>query len=254
MPDKASGDSKLPFAPYNAFVSFLNDLAAMDVLPNRLNQQVFAASYSGSSKWQVLKALRFFDLTSEDGTPRAERIKPLLDIKTRKSAMTALLQERYKTLIDLPLASAGPQEVNQWFADQGLDTATARKAKSFFLSAAADNGIAVHELVAAKKGRPLGAGGRRKGRKGGKKDEQQPPPPPPPGNGDQPLSGVLFHPAIDIFLREARKLTERDMWNEKTRQHVIDGFTTQLDLFLPVKTKVRAARGESEKKEAQETP
>lgn len=251
MPDKASGDSKLPFPPYNKFVDFLNDLGAMEVMPNRLNQQVFASSYSGSAKWQILKALRFFNLMSEDGTPNKEGLKPLLDTKTRKAALVSLLQERYKSLIDLPLESAGPQEVNQWFTDQGLDTATTRKAKSFFLSAAADNGITVHELVAAKKGRPLG-GGRRKSRKGGRKDDPPAQPTPPPSGGEQLISGVLFHPSIDIFLREARKLTERDTWNEKAREQLIQGFTMQLDLFLPVKGKVRSPRSDGEKKEAQE--
>jgi hypothetical protein len=254
MPDKASGEVKLPFPPYNKFVDFLNDLGGMGVLPNRLNQQVFATSYSGSSKWQILRALRFFDLTSDDGAPNTERLQPLFDPKTRQAALNALLQERYKNLIDLPLASAGPQEVNTWFTNQGLDAATTRKAKSFFLAAAAENGIAVHELVASKKGggRPVGAGSRRKNRKAGKKDEPTTPTLPATPHVAHSHDGVLFHPAIDIFLREARKLTERDAWNDKAREQVIQGFTTQLDLFLPVKAKARVARAENEKKEAQD--
>jgi hypothetical protein len=46
---------------------------------------------------------------------------------------------------------------------------------------------------------------------------------------------VLFHPAVDAFLREARKLTEGEGWNKAARDRVVQGFTTQLDLFLPTK-------------------
>ncbi len=246
MPGKTTDDAKLPFPPYGGFVNFLNDLAAMEVLPNRLNQQVFGPSYSGSARWQILRAFRFFDLMAEDGIPNPFALAPLLDTKTRQEALATLLREHYKGLFDLPLATAGPAEVNGWFNGVGLDTATTRKAKSFFLAAAQDNGIPLHQLVAS--GRKVRTGrGRRKGGKGGKKDEQiTPPVTPPSGEGSPRLDGsALFHPAIDAFLREARKLTEHETWTKEARDFVVQGFTTQLDLFLPVKAKGRAPRSES---------
>ena len=70
-----------------------------------------------------------------------------------------------------------------------------------------------------------------------------PPPPPPPPRYD----GTLFHPAIDAFLREARKLTEQDLWTKEARDFVVQGFTTQLDLFIPVKAKTRGRRDNTER-------
>jgi hypothetical protein len=64
-----------------------------------------------------------------------------------------------------------------------------------------------------------------------------PPPPPPVSPQRYDTGGALFHPAIDAFLREARKLTEQETWTKETRDFVIQGFTTQLDLFLPVRLK-----------------
>jgi hypothetical protein len=48
--------------------------------------------------------------------------------------------------------------------------------------------------------------------------------------------GVLFHPAIDAFLRNSRSITEGENWTADARKLFIDGFTNQLDLFLPIKS------------------
>lgn len=59
----------------------------------------------------------------------------------------------------------------------------------------------------------------------------QPPPPPTP-----PITeSIIFHPAIDTFLREARKIAESDDWSLADRERIVSGFSTLLDLFLPVK-------------------
>jgi hypothetical protein len=75
-----------------------------------------------------------------------------------------------------------------------------------------------------------------------------PPPPPtpvPPTRDDSAPEGVLFHPAIDAFFREARKLTKQDSWNKQTRDFVIQAFMTQLDLFLPVQKAKLQPRSDS---------
>ena len=53
---------------------------------------------------------------------------------------------------------------------------------------------------------------------------------------------VLFHPSIDAYLRAIRVLTEGDGWDQETRDRVVRGFETQLDLFLPVKKEASGAR------------
>lgn len=239
---RPANESALPFPPYGSFISFLNDLNAMEVLPNQLNQQVFSSSYSGSAKHQILKAFRFFGLMSEAGVPDEKQLRPLMEPATRQLSMGAILQEAYKALIDLPLETAGPAEVNTWFNSIGMDSATTRKAKSFFLAAAKENGIKMHSLVADKT-RKSPAGTRRKRKP--KPGTQILPDPGNPEPQDPRRDGILFHPAIDAFLREARKLTGQDTWTQANRDLLIQGFTAQLDIFLPVKPKGRAPRSES---------
>lgn len=234
---RPANESALPFPPYGSFISFLNDLNAMEVLPNQLNSQVFAASYSGSARVQILRAFRAFSLVGENNAPIEARLRPLLNPDTRKGAIVDLLNEVYKSLIELPLETAGPAEVSGWFNGIGMDPASTRKAKSFFLAAAKDNGIKIHSLVldrSVRRSTPRGPSRRKNGSKKPPADQpsNQLPNLPPPDFG-----GVLFHPAVDAFLREARKLTEGDSWSTEARDHVVAGFTTQLDLFLPVKNK-----------------
>ncbi len=45
---------------------------------------------------------------------------------------------------------------------------------------------------------------------------------------------ILFHPAIDAYLRAARRIIESENWTADARARVIQGFETQLDLFLPI--------------------
>lgn len=159
----------------------------------------------------------------------------------RSATLATAIREKFKALIDLPLETAGPAEVNKWFTDQGMDAATTRKAKSFFMAAAKENGIKMHSLVADRVSR-RGPSGPRKKRAAKNRGE---------GAGDetaettknqhhQRTDGVVFHPAIDMFLREARKVTEGGNWTTEARKFVVDGFTNQLDLFLPVAKKSKS--------------
>ncbi len=81
----------------------------------------------------------------------------------RSAAIGALLREKYESLVvDLPLETAGPAEFNKWFSDQGMDPASTRKAKSFFMAAAQENGIKMHSLVSDRVARRAPAGPRKK--------------------------------------------------------------------------------------------
>jgi hypothetical protein len=173
---RPANESALPFPPYGSLVNFLNDLNAMEVLPNQLNQQVFAPTYSGSSRVQIIRAFKFFDLTTETNGFNLDRLRPLMNPDTRADALAALLCEKYAALIALPLATAGPAEFNKWFNDVGMDPATTRKAKSFFMTAAKENGIKMHSLVADRVATRRGPSSPRKKRGAGKKrdgDDEQ---------------------------------------------------------------------------------
>lgn len=168
---RPANESALPFPPYGSFISFLNDLNAMEILPNRLNQQVFSSSYSGSAKHQILRALKFFELINGDGAPIEDRLRPVMNPDTRPTALPTLFREKYKPLIDLPLETAGPSEFNGWFNAIGMDAASTGKAKSFFMAAARENGIKMHSLVAggARRG---GSTGPRKKRTSRRRDDE----------------------------------------------------------------------------------
>ncbi len=156
-PPKA--DAKLPFPPFGSFDSFLKDLAAMDVLPNVIDQGVFGQGYSGSAKSQILQAFRSFRLIDSNGVPDLGRLQPLLDDRTKNTALLGIMREFYATLFALPLASATPRQVNEWFGQHGLDPQTTRKARAFFLAAAKATGATVHSTVLSKTRR---GGGRRR--------------------------------------------------------------------------------------------
>jgi len=235
-PAKIDDQTALPFATYSSFVSFLDDLHEMGVLPNKINNGVFKPSYSGSGMNLIQRAFRQFGLTNDEGVPDEERLKPLVDPATRPAAMKALLEQKYAGLIALPLATAGPGEFNEWFNKAGMDATATRKAKAFFFAAARENGIEMHPTVAGKVSRRGAPRGKRKSGKRGNGEADatnQTPPltppltPPPPGD-------VLFHPAIDAFLRSARGITEGERWTQAARDGLIAAFTNQLDLFLPI--------------------
>jgi hypothetical protein len=233
-PAKIDDQTALPFATFSSFVSFLDDLHEMGVLPNKINNGVFKPSYSGSGMNLIQRAFRQFGLTDDEGVPDEARLKPLVDPATRPAAMKALLEQKYAGLIALPLATAGPAEFNEWFVKAGMDATATRKAKAFFFSAARENGIEMHPTVAGKVSRRGAPRGKRKGKRAngdGDTTGQTPPvvPPTPPRQGD-----VLFHPSIDAFLRAARTITEGDRWTQTARDGFIAAFTNQLDLFLPV--------------------
>lgn len=160
-PIKIEDQAALPFPPYGSFISFLDDLNAMGVLPNRLNPSIFAPSYSGSTVNLILRAFRLFALSDGDA-PNVERLKPLVDPETRSAALEELLREKYAGLFALPLATAVPSEISDWFAKSGMDATATRKAKAFFFTAARENGIELHPSVAGKAPR-RGLARRRKG-------------------------------------------------------------------------------------------
>jgi hypothetical protein len=99
-----------------------------------------------------------------------------------------------------------------------------------FLALCAEAGIAladspVTEAKVPKSGKSQGL----------KKKTKSTPPPPAPPRIEQQYGGVLFHPVIDAVLREAKKLIDNGDWSEDARKGLVQSFTTNLDLFLPVK-------------------
>jgi len=109
-----------------------------------------------------------------------------------------------------------------------------------FMPLCREAGLAPQSPDVRKRGRPSVATTVRRSResqKGEPKEQKAAPP----VAGIQPaiqtakFDGVLFHPAIDAMLREARKVAESDEWTIEARDRIVSGFQTLLDLFMPVK-------------------
>lgn len=238
---KTQERNNYPYVSAGTFMTTLDHIGAIGGSPNTLDRNALPPSFSGSSKYDVLHAFKFFGLIDKDGRPDTTAVDRLVDSKTRKEALAELLNTHYASLIALPLSTAGPTDVNKWFSDNASPS-TVQKAKAFFIALAKQVGLPMHALVAQsarassgsirrkrkKKGENSGNNGGADATAGAQQFNNPPPPPPPPDK-------ILFHPAVDAFLREARKLTEGETWTPEARQNVIQGFTTQIDLFLPVK-------------------
>lgn len=136
-----------PHVGYASFVTFLDHLNTFGDPPNVINNRVFPTSFSGTTIALTLRALRFFSLTEDDGKPDVGRLRLLMNPETRRETMAELLNEGYPELIALPLATAGPGEIRDYFAAHVTDPTAARKARSFFIQAAKANGLPIHGSV-----------------------------------------------------------------------------------------------------------
>src|ERR1700678_615406 len=154
-----------PSVGYGSLITFLDHLNTFGDPPNLINNRVFRGSFSGTTMALTLRALRFFDLIDEDGKPSEAALKAVMSPDTRQGALTNLLEEKYPGLFSLPLSKAGPGEIRDYFGGFGMDATAVRKARSFFLQAAKENGIAVHGSV-AKETRSRTKGAKRKKDKG----------------------------------------------------------------------------------------
>lgn len=234
--------AEVAYAPWSTFNTALDTLRAHG-LPEYLDRSVFHTQ-SGGTQAVLMATFKAIGALDENN-----KVQPLMhrlvDPAQRKAALREIADSRYSEVLGLGPA-ATPQQFDQVFRDYGLSGATHRKAKAFFLKLAEELGIKLSSYIM--RGTTSGNGSppiptrkvrRIKRNLGGSGSGENPPPPPPP-----PSDTVLFHPAVDAFLREARKLTEGDTWTAEARANVIQGFTTQLDLFLPVK-KARSARKDS---------
>lgn len=144
--EPASEARSLPYSSFGTFLTTLDHFGAVGV-PNLIDPKTLPPTISGSGKYEVLGAFRFFRLIDNNGRPNVDRLPPLTLEKTRREALSDMLREYYPGLFDLPLATAGPSEIRRWFTENAT-ASTVGRAQAFFLSAAKQNGIALHPLVA----------------------------------------------------------------------------------------------------------
>src|SRR5579883_795529 len=146
MEQDNSSKSSRPYAGFGTFLTTLDHYGAVGI-PNVVDRNTLPPSLSGSSRYEILGALRFFGLVDDAGKPNTALLTRLINSDTRRDTLVELLKEHYAGLFALPLATAGPGEVKKWFSENSTPS-TADRARAFFLSAAKQTGIQLHAMVA----------------------------------------------------------------------------------------------------------
>ncbi len=152
-----------------AYIPWNSLLTATEVLeqglPKRLDRSVFP-SFSGSMKSWVLSAFAFLDFTDENGnvTPRLEEWVKSQEAG-RKEIMRAIVESKYKALLDLADEPGTPDQFKKEMEKLGVSGGTTQRAVRFFLAAAKFAGIDIPESWKKKKKSKVsvsGSGSRRR--------------------------------------------------------------------------------------------
>ena len=131
MADESQTEGRVtpPIVGFGSFTTFLNYMAEVGGAPGEITAVTIPAkTFSGSTRYELLRALRFFDLVNERSKTNHERIDPLINPETRKDTWIAILKEKYPDAFALPLQAATPQMIARCFEQYKMDTTSAKKA------------------------------------------------------------------------------------------------------------------------------
>jgi len=165
-----SSVTALPIVPFPSFVAALDHFNEAGGAPSEMHASVFPKNkFSGTTIALLVRAFKQLGLADEQGKTLHEKIDPLIGPDTTESAMRALLQRCYGSLIEFA-GTASPNQFNKWFDEYHMNPEDTRKARTFFLQAARTNDIPVSAFVANKyKTRTRPAGRSNSGRDNAKK-------------------------------------------------------------------------------------
>ena len=140
-------DSRLaaPYHPFRTLLNALDHLTAIGV-PHKIEERVFP-SFSGSMQKQLINSFRFLGLIDAVGAPTQNLLTLADKGKDRKAVLKDILLEQYSELVSLDLTKVSPSQFDDQLKEYGVNGATLRKAKSFFLKAAQYSGIALSPLL-----------------------------------------------------------------------------------------------------------
>lgn len=214
----------LPIVAYGSLITALDHFNEAGGAPSELHTSVFPKkSFSGSTISRLLQTLRALGASDDAGKVIVDRLQPLIEPKTRKSAFENVLRELYGSLIDLPLSTASPNMFNRWFDEFKMSADDTRKSKTFFLHAAKANGITVSNFILnAYKTRSRGATRKR-----------SPKPPPTPRNNVS-EKGPDESPQTNMLNVLLAKFPEfNPEWSAEVQQAWFEGFAKLQDRFKP---------------------
>ena len=145
------------YVPFKTFTSVLESFSSF--LPDKIDATMWP-SYSGGIKSQLMGALKFLGLITDDNHP-TPMLRALADVDPAKRAteFRTIMKAAYGGLMSLDLTKATPGSFDAEMRKYGQEGDTHRKAASFFLQAAKWSGVPLSPLLLKKGGL---AGSRRK--------------------------------------------------------------------------------------------
>lgn len=131
-----------PYAPWQTLMNLL-DRMEKEGVPSRVDKTYFGNSMAGGTQAQIKHALRSLGLIDEDGYTDPSLGRLTAAAADRAGLLREILRERYEPLVMMGDDVTPGQFAEVLREDYGLNGATARKAMTFFLSAAAYTGLSV---------------------------------------------------------------------------------------------------------------
>jgi hypothetical protein len=150
MPEELASRS---VPPYASFATLLHQLERMDRegVPGRIDK-TYLVGMAGGTQNQLRHAMRSLGLIAEDGqTPTQTLIDLAKRPDERPQLLASILRERFPTLVGLG-QDATKGQLDEALGAYQLNGATARKAATFFVSAATYAGIPLSPHIKPKAG------------------------------------------------------------------------------------------------------
>lgn len=166
MSGNGNGSDRGPVPPYLAFATLKSFIATSKAhgLPNRIDASVLP-NLSGTTRGQLLAALRFLDMIDHGGRPRPNLERLMADYETEEwpETLRAILEDKYASIVALNLQSATPSQFSSTFnSNFSGEGETARKGMTFFLNAALEAKMPVSPYIMKNKKPRVGASRARK--------------------------------------------------------------------------------------------
>jgi hypothetical protein len=221
------------YVSYTTFVTLLDWLRDMKVIPNQLDRTLWAPKFAGSTGVQLMSGLRFLGLLYDEAPmPRLEQLA-MASNEDRKPILAEMVRDQYGADFVADLSKATPRTVQDRMKELGATDATVRKAVSFFVNAAkaADVPMPTHIAKVARNRTPTRRGTASKpARANGQDSKPAGPqtPPPPPHEGLE----TSLHAALVPLLKDLA--VKGPDWDEDEKASWKVAWDTILDYSYPV--------------------
>ena len=148
MQQTASPEKKLPpYLSYRTFQAFIEGLKGD--IPSRIDRSVLSTLSGANQSW-LLGALRFLDLTTDDGKP-TDRLRRLAEAQgpDRQKRLQEVARGGYPSLFGegFHLGTATPRQLEEAFANLGPTGDTIRRCVTFFVGLAKDADLPLSQHI-----------------------------------------------------------------------------------------------------------